>query len=461
VRVKDYTAVDASIAAQMPRWTAELIEFCSIPSESRDRAALSSAEEWVTARLERLGCSVEVIGAEDAPSLVVAEIGEGPTVTCVQHYDVQPGGPLDLWTSPPYEPVVTDGRLVARGAEDNKGEFLARVWGLEAYVAAFGTLPCRVRFLVEGEEEIGSPHRAAYLDRRPELRRADGALMEGGGVGDDGRPIVQCGIRGILVLELAVQTIAYDGHSSLAALLPNAAVRMSQAVASLFDPEGRPEFDGLLDDIVSATAEQLALVDALPDGLADMFLHAFQIDRFVAGRSGGAAKRAAVLEPTCNISGLWSGYTAEGVMTITPAEAHARIDIRLVPDQDPDAILSRLREHLDARGFGDVKVMKLNWGTRAYWSPPSAPIVRAASSAAESIWGTPPSILVTDPGTAPMWDVCAAEGVPLADFGAATPASRAHAPDENIRLDHAEKAARVMVRFVDEFARSIQASQVS
>ena len=424
--------------------------------DTQARDALRTAQLWVSARLERLGCSVEVIGVDGAPSLVVAEIGEGPTVTCVQHYDVQPAAPLDLWLSPPYEPAVRDGRLIARGAEDNKGEFLARVWGLEAYLAAFGRLPCRVRFLVEGEEELGSPHLAGYLDRRPELRVADGALMEGGGVDDEGRPIVQCGIRGMLVAELAVRTIAHDAHSSFAALLPNAAIRMSQAIASLFDAEGRPSFDGLLDGIVPPTPEQIALVDALPDQLADSLLHAFEIERFVAGRKGSAAKRAAILEPTCNVSGLWSGYIAPGIMTITPAEAHARIDIRLVPDQDPDSVLVRLREHLESHGFGDVAVKTRNWGTRAYWSPSDAPIVLSAVRAAESVWGKRPSILVTDPGTAPMWDVCAEHGVAQADFGAATPASRAHAPNENIRLDHAEKVARTMVRFLDQFAASVR-----
>jgi peptidase-like protein len=182
---------------------------------------------------------------------------------------------------------------------------------------------------------------------------------------------------------------------------------MSQAVASLFNPDGRPAFEGRLDDVVPATAEQLTRIDALPYGLADMFLHAFEIGRFVAGRSGGAAKRAAILEPTCNVSGLWSGFTAEGLMTITPAVAHARIDNRLVPDQDPDAILARVREHLDVRGFGDVNLRKLNWGTRAYWSPPDSLVARSAARAAGSVWGAPASIMVTDPGAAPMWDVCA------------------------------------------------------
>jgi acetylornithine deacetylase/succinyl-diaminopimelate desuccinylase-like protein len=450
--MRDYEAIDAHVAASMPAWTAELSELCSIRSEAGDPDGLRQARDWTVGRLQRLGCSVDVIGAEDDAALVVGEIGEGRTVTCVQHYDLQPAAPLDLWTSPPYEPVIRDGALIARGAEDNKGEFLARVWAIEACLEVLGRPPCRIRFVVEGEEEIGSPHLAGYLDVRPELREAAGALMEGGSVDDQDRPIVQCGIRGMLVVELALRTIAYDGHSSLAALLPNAAMRMSQAIASLFDTDGRPSFAGLSDDVLAPSPEQRALVEAVPDGLLDMLLQAFEIDRFVAGRTGNEAKRAAILEPTCNVSGVWSGYTLAGIKTITPAEAHARLDLRLVPDQDPDEVLDRLRNHFRSHGFAELEVTKLAPGTRAYWSSPTDPIVQAVARALEPVWGSRPTILVTDPGAAPMWDICAANSVPQADFGAAYSGSRAHAPNENLRLDYAERTVRSMVRFLDEFA---------
>jgi acetylornithine deacetylase/succinyl-diaminopimelate desuccinylase-like protein len=160
------------------------------------------------------------------------------------------------------------------------------------------------------------------------------------------------------------------------------------------------------------------------------------------------------MEPTCNVAGLWSGYTLAGIKTITPAVAHARLDLRLVPNQDPDEVLDRLREHFRSHGFGELEVAKLAWGTRAYWSSPRSSIVEAAARALELVWGSRPTLLVTDPGAAPMWDICAANGVPLADFGAAYSGTRAHAPNESFRLDYAEKAVRSMARFIDEFASS-------
>ena len=160
----DFAAFDRLVEARLERWTAELVEFLAIPSEGGDVAGLRAAADWTADRLRRLGATVEVLEVDGAPPLVVGEIGDGPrTVTAVQHYDVQPASPLELWTTPPYEPAIRDGRVWARGATDNKGEFLPRVWAVEAWLEAIGPLPCRVRYLVEGQEETGQrrPRRAA------------------------------------------------------------------------------------------------------------------------------------------------------------------------------------------------------------------------------------------------------------------------------------------------------------
>ena len=385
------------------------------------------------------------------PPLVVGEIGEGPTLNAVQHYDVQPAVPLELWTTPPYEPAVRDGRLYARGATDNKGELMPRIWGVEAYLAAIGPLPCRVRFLVEGEEEYGSEHLDALLDQRPALRRADGALIEGGGVDMSGRPEIIGGVRGIVVVELVCRTIAYDAHSSLATVLPSASVRMSQALASMYHADGTPAVDGLDAGVLPPTPAQLAIIDATPvEVIADLRTE-FQTERLIGGLDGTAAVRAMTFAPTLNIQGLWSGFIGPGDKTITPAEAHARIDIRIVPEQDPAAITAALRAHLDRAGFGDIEIVR-EQSEPAYWTRSDDPILDAATRVSESIFGAPSVRYVSMPGVAPMWQVCGRDRIPMTSLGAGSWDCRAHAPDENLRLDYAADAARITARFLDEFA---------
>jgi acetylornithine deacetylase/succinyl-diaminopimelate desuccinylase-like protein len=254
--MSQYTELDRYVDAHLGAWTEELLEYCAIGSEASDRAALRQAAEWTATRLRKVGAAVDVVeltnGGSDAgtagadvPPLVVGDVGAGRILNAVQHYDVQPAVPLALWTSGPYDPQVRDGRLYARGAADNKGELLARIWAVEAYEATIGELPCRVRFLVEGEEESGSEHFGRLLDQRTGLREADGALIEGGGIDIQGRPQVVSGTRGMANVELVCRTIAYDAHSSLSNLLPSATIRLIAALATLWDEDGSPAIEGL------------------------------------------------------------------------------------------------------------------------------------------------------------------------------------------------------------------------
>lgn len=450
----DHAALDRYVRDRMPVWTDELSEFCAIPSEETETDALQEAAEWTRARLARLGANVDLVSlpeAADVPPLVVGTIGSGRTLLAVQHYDVQPGVPLELWTTGPYDPHVRDGRLYARGAVDNKGEFLSRVWGVEAYLETFGALPCRVRFVVEGEEERGSPNLDRLLDQSPDLRVADGALEEGGSVDAEGRPEIVGGGRGMLVVELVARTIAYDAHSSAAMLLPNAATRLVQALATLWRPDGLPAID-VTAGALPPTAAQRAVNDAAPPEAFDSFRAEFGIPEFLAGRKGADAIHAATFETTFNLQSMWSGYTGPGGKTIVPAEAHARIDIRLVPDQDPDEIYAIVQQYLGDGGFGDIEVNRAQWATRAYWTPSDHPILAAAARASADVFGRPSVQYVAAPGTIPMYQVCAPHGVPTTSLGAGHEDCRAHAPDENYRLDYAADAARCMARFLDEFA---------
>jgi acetylornithine deacetylase/succinyl-diaminopimelate desuccinylase-like protein len=449
----DWAAFDALVEARLPQWTQELVDYLAIPSEGGDTAALRAAANWTAERLAAAGAIVEVFELDGIPPLVVGELGDGPrTLTGVQHYDVQPAVPLELWTTPPYEPDVRDGRVWGRGATDNKGEFLPRLWALEAYRDAIGPLPCRVRFLVEGQEETGSGGLDALLDLAPRLREADVALIEGGGLDLTGRPSVVGGGKGIVVFELVVRTMAHDAHSSLSVVLPNAGHRLVAALATFWDADGRPAIRGLDAGKRPPTPAQLAVIAAQDQqDLADIKAD-WGVDRFLGGLDGVSAMEALTFETTLNLQGLWAGHTAPTPKTVTPAEANARLDVRIVPDQVPDQVLDAIRRHLDDHGFRDVEI-RLREGEPAWWTAPDHVVVATAAAVSTEVAGLETTLGVSMPGTVPMAQVCAEHRVPCVSLGAGRADCRAHAPDENIRLEDLAAATRMMGRFVDAFAR--------
>jgi len=218
------------------RFVSELRELCAIPSEATDPRALDAAARWCGERLVSAGAESHELRIEGAPALVVGETGAGKrTLICVQHYDVQPAVPLDLWQSPPYDPAVRDGAVYARGVDDNKGHLLLRVQAVEAYRAIHGELPLRVRFLIEGEEESGSSNLAQMLALDATLTDGDGALKEGGAIDASGRPQLLLGGKGIFYVELRVRTMARDAHSGAATHLPNAAWRLVNLIRTFCD----------------------------------------------------------------------------------------------------------------------------------------------------------------------------------------------------------------------------------
>jgi acetylornithine deacetylase/succinyl-diaminopimelate desuccinylase-like protein len=339
----------------------------------------------------------------------------------------------------------------ARGATDNKGEFLPRLWAAEAWRDAIGPLPCRVRYLVEGQEETGSNALDALLDLRPELRRADVALIEGGGIDMNGRAGLVGGGKGIVVFELRVRTMAHDAHSSLTVILPNAGHRLVAALATFWDAEGRPAIEGLDVGKRPPTEAQLATIAAqdlqeLEDIKAD-----WAVDRFLAGLDGVEANVALTFQTTLNLQGLHAGHTDATPKTVTPAEAWARIDIRIVPDQQPDDIIGAVRRHLDAHGFADIEIASRE-GEPAWWTPPDHVVVQAAADVCTQVTGLESMVGVSMAGTVPMYQVCAAHRVPCVSLGAGRADCRAHAPDENIRIEDLGAAARMMGRFVDAIA---------
>ncbi|HEY3186241.1 MAG TPA: M20/M25/M40 family metallo-hydrolase, partial [Solirubrobacteraceae bacterium] len=391
--------LDRFIAAQNDGFIAELRELCAIPCEAHDRPALDAAARWCRDRLRAAGFGdARELRTDGAPALVVGETGSGNrTLLGVQHYDVQPAVPLELWKTPPYAPDVRDGAVYARGVDDNKGHLLLRIQAVEAHRAVFGELPIHLRLLIEGEEESGSPNLARLLALEPGLTDADGALKEGGALDSGGRPQLSLGGKGILYCHFRVRSMARDAHSGGATHYPNAAWRLAHAFASLMDKSGRVRIDGFYDDVRPPTEADRAMLEAMPFE-PEAVKRVVGIERFAFGRNDDQAKRASVFEPTCNICGIESGYNGPGSKTVIPAEATGKVDFRLVPDQDPERIARLLRAHLDREGFSDV-AFTAEEGEHPYRGPVDAPLVRAVKAVAEEAFGKPAVLVPSSGGT--------------------------------------------------------------
>ena len=445
-------ALDQYLAGNRDRFITELRDLCAIPCETGNDAALDDAATWCLERLRAAGCQTREFRIKGEPALAVGEIGSGKrTLICVQHYDVQPAVPLELWTTPPFEPAVRDGAVFARGVDDNKGHLLLRIQAAEAYHAVRGELPIRIRYLIEGEEEDGSAHLAELLAKDPTLTDGDGALKEGGAIDAAGRPQLLLGGKGIFYMELRVRSMARDAHSGAATHLPNAAWRLVQALATLVDPKtGRILIDGFYDDVKKPTEAEIAQVRSLPFE-ADVIKKIYDIDRFAWGRADNDARVASVFEPTCNIAGIESGFTGEGSKTVIPSVAMVKIDFRLVPEQDPKRIGECVRAHLDRHGFRDVELIAKE-GTRPYRGRMDDPVVRAAQAAAEETFGKPALLIPSSGGTSPMWQVCGKRSLANVTLGMGHPNSGAHAPNENILLENYFKCIRATVSFFGKYA---------
>ena len=329
--------VTAVIEANRDRFLAEFRELLRFPSESTHAEGLSGAAAWVSDRLRVLGAQPQSLSADGGPPAIFGEVGAGPrSLLSYSHYDVQPADPLEQWESPPYEATVRDGKLYARGTSDDKGDTLARIQAVEVYRAAYGELPLRLKFFVEGEEEVGSPHLAPIAKRHADLLAADGAIWEGGGFDDAERYTFYCGVKGIAYFELRLHGAAYDLHSGYAPIAPNPAWRLVHALSTLKDERDNITVDGLMDFVRPPTAAERAIIRRIPFDGAKMKAN-WGLSAFLNEMSDEEALTRFVAAPTCTICGLRSGFIDEGEKTVLPSTAMVKLDFRLVPDLTPDA----------------------------------------------------------------------------------------------------------------------------
>jgi acetylornithine deacetylase/succinyl-diaminopimelate desuccinylase-like protein len=418
------------------RYVEWLREACSIHSLASDANGLAQMAGWLEKKFEELGTAPERLELEGAPDSLLAELGSGPrSVLIYDHYDVQPVDPVDLWHSKPFEPDVRDGILFARGAADNKGDLVARLAALEVYKAVHGELPVHVKFFVEGEEETGSPSFERLVSRYGDKLSADGCIWEGNGLDHHGRPDIVFGAKGLAYVELSYRGLDEDQHSSLAVIAPSPVWRMLEALATLRSPDGRVLIDGFYDNARPPTEEDEAMLAALPFE-EEAERARLGVDSFVGGATGIDLLRRYFFEPTCNIAGIVSGFTTPGASkTVLPKEILVKIDMRLVPDQDPGDVVKKLRAHLDARGFEDIGIKEFSQ-EHPVRSPSSSLIGKAAIAAAREVFSDDLAVSPMMIGTGPMYPIASTLGIPtVSPAGVCRPDSNIHAPNENVRVD--------------------------
>ena len=445
------SAVDAYIEKNSKRFIDELKELCSFPSISNHgRDAIQPARDWLATRLAKFTDRVETLEAGGMPALYAEVPGAGRRkLLLYQHYDVQPVDPIDLWQSPPFEPAERDGRIVARGVADDKADVMARIHAVET-LKELGDVPVTLRFLIEGEEEIGSKSFEKIAHAHADKLRADGCLWESGSSFDDaGRPTIQFGCRGLLYVTLRVKLLDFDQHSGFASIYPSAAMYLVSALASLRDLDMNIKIDGFYDQVVKPTdadRRMMATIDAEVEKRRKLV----GFDRLVRDPKPDQVIEQMLFLPTCNIAGITTGYQGPGSKTVLPAEATAKLDFRLIPDQDPDDIRQKLRKHLDRHGFEKIELLE-GEGEKPARSDPGSAVARAVIETVREMHGEP-VLWPFMPATGPMHPVVADLGIPtVLPVGVGRPDNRIHAPNENIRAADYINTIRLMCRVWERF----------
>jgi acetylornithine deacetylase/succinyl-diaminopimelate desuccinylase-like protein len=405
---------------------------------------------WVARKLEEAGAEARIMETDGHP-VVYAEAGEGSrTLLSYGHYDVQPPEPLELWESEPFEPTVRDGGLYARGVADDKGDVLARIQALRLYQEERGPLPFKLKFLIEGEEEVGSPSLAPFVRANAELLSADACLWEAAWKDEAGRPVIFCGTKGMAYVELRARGPSHDLHSMYGGIAPNPAWRIVQALRTIKDEQGNITLDGLDELAEDPSDKDLEAISNIPFD-AGALERSWGVDALDRGLSGEEALKELLLRPTANIAGIMSGYTGPGSKTIVPSEAFVKMDFRLVAGQSPGPVVELLRSHLGKRGFDDIEIVEMH-GVEVAKTPVDSPVVRTAVETWESLGYEDAIVYPTVGGSGPTSLIATELGIPTVMTGAvANVDSRFHSPNEWVRLDDFFEAIGYFARFFEKF----------
>jgi acetylornithine deacetylase/succinyl-diaminopimelate desuccinylase-like protein len=430
--------------------------FLRIPSISalpRHADDCRAAAHWLVEALTAAGLEhAEAVETGGHP-IVYADwlhAPDAPTVLIYGHYDVQPVDPLDLWTSPPFEPVVVGDRILARGAADDKGQVHAHVMAAGAVLAARGSLPINVKYVFEGEEESSSVHLDQWLEAERDRLSADVAFISDTGFFEGNRPAITLSLRGLMYAQIDVVGTAVDLHSgSYGGAVQNPANALAQIIAALKGPDGRIRVPGFYDDVVPLSEADRAALAGLPFDEA-AYLEHLGLPELV-GEVGFTTLERRAVRPTLDVNGLWGGFEGEGSKTIIPAHAHAKVSCRLVAAQDPEVIFEAFRAYVEeVAPPGVTTTVQYLGGGLPSLTPMDHPATQAAARALEATFGQAP-VYIREGGSIP---VCASFasilGLPVVLMGFTPPDENAHAPNEWNDLRNYETSIRAIARVLDE-----------
>jgi acetylornithine deacetylase/succinyl-diaminopimelate desuccinylase-like protein len=454
--IRPATDPESYLDQTQDRRMASLFEFLRIPSISALSAHAADsrrAAEAIATDLRGIGMEHVEVAETGAHPVVYADWlhADGAPIALVYcHYDVQPVDPLELWLSPPFEPTIRDGRIVARGASDDKGQLHMHLRAIEALMETRDTLPLNVKVLFEGDEESSPAHLDDWVRANRMRLAADVGVISDTGFFEGNLPSITIGTRGIIYVQIDVKGPATDLHSgAFGGVVENPAIALAHIVAGLKAVDGRILIPGFYDDVLPLSADERAALAGLPFD-DEAFRRETEVPA-LAGEPGYLALERLTTRPTLDVNGMWAGFQGEGTKTIIPAHAHAKISCRLVPNQTPEAIFERLEAHvLELSPPGVTTRVQMLEGGLPYRSRPDHPAMAAASRAVEAAFGVAP-MFIREGGSIPVLATLERElQIPLVLLGFANPDDHAHAPNEGLVLDNYENGIRAIIRFWDE-----------
>lgn len=446
-------------AANDARALDELFAFLRIPSvsaRSEHAADCQAAAQFVADALTRIGFTASIEPTAGHP-IVVGEWRNAPagapTLLIYGHYDVQPAEPLELWTSPAFEPTVRDGRVYARGSVDDKGQLYLHIRALEAHLATRKTLPVNVIVLAEGEEEVGSEHLEAFLEREQQRLACDAVVISDSTMFAPGIPSILSSLRGMAYLQIDVRGANGDLHSGMyGGAVVNPAMALARILATMHDDTGRIAIPGFYDAVKPFPDAVRAQMRELPFSDANL-MHEVGVSA-LGGEPGFTTLERLWTRPTCEVNGLLSGYTGEGAKTVLPAVSMAKVSFRLVPDQDPQEIARLVQAHVARVAPAGVTVTVTNLhGGRPWRADLQGPIIDAGKAALAAAFGREP-VITGEGGSIPVvGDFERILGAPVLLMGFGLPGENAHAPDEWISVDNYQLGIRAAAVLYEEYGK--------